>query len=57
VVLDLSKDGVVLLEERRRLKLDNKGSGGLEGFNHSVVVSDGLFERSDSLSINIISFV
>lgn len=57
VVLDLSKDSVVLLKERRRLKLDNKGSGGSEGFNHSVVVSNGLFEGSDGLSVNFISFV
>lgn len=57
VVLDLSEDGIVLLEERRRLELNDEGSGGSEGFDHSVVVSDGLFEGSDGLSVNVVSFV
>lgn len=57
VVLDLSKDSVVLLKERRRLKLDNKGSGGSEGFNHSIVISNGFLESSDGLNVNFVSFV
>lgn len=57
VVLDLSEDGIVLLEERRRLELNDEDSSGSEGFNHSVVISDGLFEGSYGLDVNFVSIV
>jgi len=56
VGLDLSEDGVVLLEESRRLKLDNKSSGFLEGFNHGVVIVDGFIESSGGGIVNFVSF-
>lgn len=56
VGLDLSEDGVVLLEESRRLELDNKGSSFLEGTNHSVVIVDGFIESGNGGVVNIVSF-
>lgn len=56
VGLDLSEDGVVLLEESRRLELDNKSSSFLEGTNHSVVIVDGFIESSNGGVVNIVSF-
>lgn len=54
--LDLSEDGVVLLEESRRLELDNKSSSFLEGTNHSVVIVDGFIESGNGGVVNIVSF-
>lgn len=56
VGLDLSEDGVVLLEESRRLELDNKSSSFLEGTNHSVVIVDGFIESGNGGVVNIVSF-
>lgn len=57
VVFHLNENGVVLLEERRGLELDDKGSSFLEGFNHVVVVGDRSGEESGSETVDLVGFV
>lgn len=53
----LNEDGVVLLEERRGLELDDEGSSFLEGFDHIVVVINGGVENRDSVSVHLVGEV
>lgn len=56
VVGELDEDGVVLLKERRRLELDDESSSLFKGINHSIVVSNGGVEGSNSSIVEVISF-